>query len=586
MPVEPTPEPQRKVGEVAVKPLAFGEGGTKGTFVDEKGQVYKSVVPTVAEFVDGKAVRTPKPEWPTQEYEVLQDLQDLPNVVKIGKKVSTNEGDAFEVETLKDAGKISYDEYRKIEETVQEINNRNIQIGDHVSVMRRENGELVINDFSTASKDRTDARDSDYLGRTRDKLSPQDKDVVETEDAMKRDQEKAEWLLKPSGVHEYYLTQRPPSIGTHPVKERVKDIEEVDLNGRKAWLLTYKEPLTPEEIRTYELTPKYDPALLIGKEVKGYTLKTDKAYISNVGKDNTVELSTYQDGKLVKKEVSGKYFNQQIKEGKFEIITPTEAAKPSEVKPEIPIENGQEEKGRLQVTEPVLGDKVPVETQAPITETKAESVNPIEVPKEEPSVVSEKPVTPTEGNRGKIIEPHKEVSISQVKAVEDVVSGLNTDMKPMEASMLYSTVKNMDLKSISSENGTEVITIKDKIKEKLFKSLDKKGYVSSFGDGEYSITPKGEQFIERVKKRTETRKGVKDGTDLFPDMAGIPEFKPIYEEIKTQVSDGTIKRITDKDVNELESVTADIERKAESADEAGLVEAIKQADELITEPAI
>ncbi len=267
--------------------------------------------------------------------------------------------------------------------------------------------------------------------------------------------------------------------------------------------------------------------------------------------------------------------------------TPTVAEdKPTEVKPEIPIENGQEEKGRLQVTEPVLGDKVPVETQAPITETKAESVNPIEVPKEEPSVVSEKPVTPTEGNRGKIIEPHKEVSISQVKAVEDVVSGLNTDMKPMEASMLYSTVKDMDLKSISSENGTEVITIKDKIKEKLFKSLDKKGYVSSFGDGEYSITPKGEQFIERVKKRTETRKGVKDGTDLFPDMAGIPEFKPIYEEIKTQVSDGTIKRITDKDVNELESVTADIERKAESADEAGLVEAIKQADELITEPAI
>ena len=371
---------------------------------------------------------------------------------------------------------------------------------------------------------------------------------------------------------EIYFDRLKTNKGTIPqIKKIWDDIENEIFDSGKSKDLTTEEII--QKIND-EIAPK------IGIEItKNQLSDYNEPWVKEIKTTNQSISEAYHKAKA-----DGS--NPELVKAVEDAITPPSAVKPSEVKPEIPIENGQEEKGRLQVSEPISEEKVPVEMQAPITETKAESVNPIEVPKEEPSVVAEKPVTPTEGNRGKIIEPHKEVSISQVKAVEDVVSGLNTDMKPMEASMLYSTVKDMDLKSISSENGTEVITIKDKIKEKLFKSLDKKGYVSSFGDGEYSITPKGEQFIECVKKRIETRKGVKDGTDLFPDMAGIPEFKPIYEEIKTQVSDGTIKRITDKDVNELESVTADIERKAESADEAGLVEAIKQADELITEPAI
>lgn len=338
-----------KPAEVTVKPLAFGEGGTKGTFIDEQGQVYKSVVRTIPEFVDGKAVRTPKPEFPTQEHEILTELQDIPNVIRVGKMVKTNEGDAFEVEKLKDSGEITYDEYRKIEQTVEEINKRNIQIGDHVSVMRRENGELVINDFSTAQKDRTDARDSDYLGRLIDKLNPQDKDVVLTENNMMWRKDHADIFLKPKGVYEYYLTQRPPSIGTHPMKERTKDIEEVEYNGRKAYLLTYDTPLTEREIYDYELTPKYDPALYIGREVKGYTLKTDKAFIYDVKPDNSIVISTHIDGKEVTKEVSGKYFNQQMRDGKFTLVDHPLPARngTAEVKPQTPKPNEKaKEKGQ------------------------------------------------------------------------------------------------------------------------------------------------------------------------------------------------------------------------------------------------
>lgn len=56
-------------------------------------------------------------------------------------------------------------------------------------------------------------------------------------------------------MYQYLLTQRPPSIGTHP-EGTVADAIEIDnpyREGRIAWILTYDRPLTEEEIKSYEL---------------------------------------------------------------------------------------------------------------------------------------------------------------------------------------------------------------------------------------------------------------------------------------------------------------------------------------------
>jgi len=59
--------------------------------------------------------------------------------------------------------------------------------------------------------------------------------------------------------YKYYLTQRPPSLGTHPRINVITicsyyektHIEEIK---REAWgYVTYKEPLTDKEISDYEL---------------------------------------------------------------------------------------------------------------------------------------------------------------------------------------------------------------------------------------------------------------------------------------------------------------------------------------------
>ena len=61
-------------------------------------------------------------------------------------------------------------------------------------------------------------------------------------------------------AYRYYLTQRPPSIGTHP-KENVLNVEAFDFKerveeiGRNALgCVEYSEPLTAQQVDNYELT--------------------------------------------------------------------------------------------------------------------------------------------------------------------------------------------------------------------------------------------------------------------------------------------------------------------------------------------
>lgn len=54
----------------------------------------------------------------------------------------------------------------------------------------------------------------------------------------------------------YILTQRPPSIGTHPTNGLI-EVTDIYFRNRNAYLLTYSNELTSEEIKRYELTPDY-----------------------------------------------------------------------------------------------------------------------------------------------------------------------------------------------------------------------------------------------------------------------------------------------------------------------------------------
>ncbi|MGI6125073.1 MAG: hypothetical protein ACOYIG_13010, partial [Acetivibrionales bacterium] len=79
----------------------YGEGGTKGVFTDSKGNLYKSL--TRQENVyDNETKSFGKRDVPgeTNEYEILKELQDNRNIVKVRNKVDTKQGPMFEMETL------------------------------------------------------------------------------------------------------------------------------------------------------------------------------------------------------------------------------------------------------------------------------------------------------------------------------------------------------------------------------------------------------------------------------------------------------------------------------------------------------
>lgn len=60
-------------------------------------------------------------------------------------------------------------------------------------------------------------------------------------------------------MHRYYLTQRPPCIGTHPdgaVRVEAFDHRDMTEYGFRAWgWVEYSDPLTPEQVNSYELRP-------------------------------------------------------------------------------------------------------------------------------------------------------------------------------------------------------------------------------------------------------------------------------------------------------------------------------------------
>jgi hypothetical protein len=124
------------------------------------------------------------------------------------------------------------------------------------------------------------------------------------------------------------------------------------------------------------------------------------------------------------------------------------------------------------------------------------------------------------------ITPHPEVKCSQAICIEEIAAR-HMDIRPMELSILFNTFKNIpNLLDYEAENGTELIEVEETgLKAKIFEKLKRKYFVEDYGDGQYGITTEGIEIIEKIKNRLETRIGVKQGHDLFPDYANIPELK-------------------------------------------------------------
>lgn len=103
----------------------------------------------------------------------------------------------------------------------------------------------------------------------------------------------------------YILTQRPPSIGTHPTNGLI-EVTDIYFRNRNAYLLAYSNKLTSEEIKQYELTPDYsrnEPTAFkftfAGEEI------TEEPEVTGSN-----EITTYYDGEELEKYSFSGWFNK------------------------------------------------------------------------------------------------------------------------------------------------------------------------------------------------------------------------------------------------------------------------------------
>ena len=180
--------------DVPVKPLAQGDGHTKGVFIGEDGKIYKSMEslkwdPNINWTDENAEIMKVPTGTGTREHELLSKNQDLPHLPKVGDVVQTTEGRAFEIEKLEpvEPGSLTFDEAKKVQSTIDELLKRGVSINDRHSVMRRPNGEIVLNDLSTADESDEPLAFDDLSYNVLDLMSPKDQDKFEKERAAKRD---------------------------------------------------------------------------------------------------------------------------------------------------------------------------------------------------------------------------------------------------------------------------------------------------------------------------------------------------------------------------------------------------------------
>ena len=127
----------------------------------------------------------------TQEYEILKMLEGDKRFPKVGERVETSEGAAFEIEELKDISNLTLEEFEQVEKTIKELNSKGIYSNDWISVMRRPGtNEVVINDFSSGVYDTERIGNSYYddtlFYRLEELMSKEDRKKLEDKRAQEQ----------------------------------------------------------------------------------------------------------------------------------------------------------------------------------------------------------------------------------------------------------------------------------------------------------------------------------------------------------------------------------------------------------------
>ena len=116
-------------------------------------------------------------------------------------------------------------------------------------------------------------------------------------------------------------------------------------------------------------------------------------------------------------------------------------------------------------------------------------------------------------SNGKIITPNKSVKTGINITIEEIRILPKFDIKKGCAQFLFRQYKDTDVVKYPPKEGVPLFFL-DKLEYADLVEYD------NFTDS-YYITKEGSHFIVAVKARLQTRRGVKSGTDLFPEAANI-----------------------------------------------------------------
>lgn len=98
------------------------------------------------------------------------------------------------------------------------------------------------------------------------------------------------------------------------------------------------------------------------------------------------------------------------------------------------------------------------------------------------------------------------------------------------------------------------------------------------------------EVVDKVNNRLETRKSIKEGTNLFPEDANIPEFVAVKKELIKLTDEKTIAEFNNRTAEQIEEskpIIKDIESKAENAERISkkeLEKGIDDAEKLLKKP--
>lgn len=238
---------------------------------------------------------------------------------------------------------------------------------------------------------------------------------------------------------------------------------------------------------------------------------------------------------------------KDLKEEKKEAVKEAEDKGKEREKYNEKIEKAEEKKAKLEEKaeevqvelEKAVGEQAetveavkPEEVESPVNEQKNwtndavnETVNDA-VKKADNEPVSETQQKQSKTETGKEIEPNPEVkadvrTVSKELNIEDGdILHLRFNGKPIGTEDGLNPIKDGVVKlRVEDKNGNPTI------EARRLKRLEDKGYIADFGGGEFGLTESGKEVLDKMNIRLETRKGVKEGTDLFPETANIPEYK-------------------------------------------------------------